>query len=129
VGALLEVVQEVLDILEEGGEKLTIDDLISAARLQSDFKKQIELWKEAQIKILQYAAAYPFIDLGYLFARKSSMPTSRTSSGSTSACAASKTSSSASSLPITITKPRSGAPRSRSSTRTSTCRQHGPVGL
>ncbi len=62
-----------LGAVEEGGEKLSIDDLISAARLQSDPKRQIELWKDAQIKILKWSAAYPFIDLGYFFARKSNV--------------------------------------------------------
>ncbi len=62
-----------LGAVEEGGEKLSIDDLISAARQQSDFKKQIELWKEAQVKILKWVACYPFIDLGYFFARKSTV--------------------------------------------------------
>ncbi len=60
-----------LGAVEEGGEKLSIDNLISAARLQSDPKKQIQLWQEAQVNVLKWAAAYPFIDLGYLFARKS----------------------------------------------------------
>ncbi|MBW2605213.1 MAG: hypothetical protein JRE28_13020 [Deltaproteobacteria bacterium] len=36
-----------------------IDDLIEAARLETDPGRQIELWKQAQIKILADMAAYP----------------------------------------------------------------------
>lgn len=48
----------------------SIDNLIENARKERDTRKQVELWKEAQRKILQYVAAYPFISLGYPFAWK-----------------------------------------------------------
>lgn len=59
--------------VEADGEKTNIDDLILAARVEPDAKKQIKLWKEAQVKILKVMAAYSFVDLGYLFARKSTV--------------------------------------------------------
>jgi hypothetical protein len=31
----------------------------------------VEIWKEAQKKVIQYVAAYPVVTLGYLFANKS----------------------------------------------------------
>ena len=31
----------------------------------------MEIWKEAQKKVLEYVVAYPVITLGYLFANKS----------------------------------------------------------
>jgi peptide/nickel transport system substrate-binding protein len=49
----------------------SIDSLIEKARRESDPKKQVEMWKEAQRKLLQDAVAYPVITLGYLFANKS----------------------------------------------------------
>ncbi len=49
----------------------SIDNLIENASKESDPKKQVEIWKEAQKKILQYTAAYPVVTLGYLFASKS----------------------------------------------------------
>jgi peptide/nickel transport system substrate-binding protein len=49
----------------------SIDSLIEKARKESDPKKQVEMWKEAQRKLLQDAVAYPVITLGYLFANKS----------------------------------------------------------
>jgi len=49
----------------------SIDSLIEKARKESDPKKQVDTWKEAQKKVLQNMAAYPVITLGYLFANKS----------------------------------------------------------
>ncbi|MBI5968729.1 MAG: hypothetical protein HY882_12855 [Deltaproteobacteria bacterium] len=49
----------------------SIDSLIENASKESDPKKQVEIWKEAQKKLLQHVAAYPVITLGYLFANKS----------------------------------------------------------
>jgi peptide/nickel transport system substrate-binding protein len=46
-----------------------IDDLIEAARVEADPDKQVELWKEAQTKILEEAVAYPLFVLGFVFAR------------------------------------------------------------
>ncbi len=59
--------------VESEGEKTNIDELILAARVEVDAKKQVKLWKDSQIKILKVMAAYPFVDLGYLFARKSTV--------------------------------------------------------
>jgi peptide/nickel transport system substrate-binding protein len=59
--------------VEADGQKTDIDDLILAARVEPDAKKQIKLWKEAQVKVLKVMAAYSFVDLGYLFARKSTV--------------------------------------------------------
>jgi len=47
----------------------SIDDLIEAARIELDSARQVKLWKEAQKKILKYAAAVPIINAGYLYAR------------------------------------------------------------
>jgi peptide/nickel transport system substrate-binding protein len=49
----------------------SIDSSIEKARKESDPKKQVEAWKEAQKKIIQDVAAYPVVTLGYLFANKS----------------------------------------------------------
>jgi len=49
----------------------SIDDLILAARWETDPRKQVELWKEAQKKILKWMVAYPIFSAGTLFARKS----------------------------------------------------------
>ena len=59
--------------VEADGQRTDIDDLILAARVEPDAKKQVKLWKEAQVKVLKVMAAYSFVDLGYLFARKSSV--------------------------------------------------------
>jgi peptide/nickel transport system substrate-binding protein len=59
--------------VEADGQRTDIDDLILAARVEPDAKKQVNLWKEAQVKVLKVMAAYSFVDLGYLFARKSSV--------------------------------------------------------
>jgi len=46
-----------------------IDDLIEAARKEINPDKQIELWKQAQIKILEDMVAYPLRIGGQIFAR------------------------------------------------------------
>jgi peptide/nickel transport system substrate-binding protein len=46
-----------------------IDDLIEQARLETDPDAQAELWKEAQIKIMEDAAAYPLFILKFVFGR------------------------------------------------------------
>jgi peptide/nickel transport system substrate-binding protein len=48
-----------------------IDALIENAAKERDPRKQVEIWKEAQKKVLQDAVVYPVITLGYLFANKS----------------------------------------------------------
>ena len=60
----------VVDANQDGAVD-SIDSLIEKASKESDPKKQVEIWKEAQKKVLQYAAAYPVVTLGYLFANKS----------------------------------------------------------
>jgi len=47
-----------------------IDDLIEAARLETDPSQQIELWKQAQIKILADMAAYPLHYLNMVHVRR-----------------------------------------------------------
>jgi len=49
----------------------SIDSLIENASKESDPRKQVEIWKEAQKKVLQNAVVYPVVTLGYLFANKS----------------------------------------------------------
>jgi peptide/nickel transport system substrate-binding protein len=49
----------------------SIDALIEKAAKERDPRKQVEIWKEAQKKVLQDAVVYPVITLGYLFANKS----------------------------------------------------------
>ncbi len=49
----------------------SIDALIENAAKERDPRKQVEIWKEAQKKVLQDAVVYPVITLGYLFANKS----------------------------------------------------------
>ncbi len=46
-----------------------IDDLIEQARQEIDPDVQAELWKEAQIRILEDAAAYPLFILQFVFGR------------------------------------------------------------
>ncbi len=46
-----------------------IDDLIEAARVETDPEKQVELWKKAQIKILEDMVAYPILYLSQVYAR------------------------------------------------------------
>jgi peptide/nickel transport system substrate-binding protein len=48
-----------------------IDELIEQARWELDAEKQIAMWKEAQVKILQDVAAVPIIRLMYAFPMKS----------------------------------------------------------
>jgi peptide/nickel transport system substrate-binding protein len=48
-----------------------IDELIEKARWELDATKQIALWKEAQVKILQDVASVPIIRLKYAFPMKS----------------------------------------------------------
>jgi peptide/nickel transport system substrate-binding protein len=50
-----------------------IDKLIDAARLEVNAQKQIELWKHAQIKILDEMAAYPLLIHNIVFARGSNV--------------------------------------------------------
>ncbi|MCD4675046.1 MAG: hypothetical protein K8S18_03505, partial [Desulfobacula sp.] len=47
-----------------------IDNLIEAARLETNLDKQIELWKHAQIKILEDMVAYPLHYLNLVYVRK-----------------------------------------------------------
>lgn len=47
-----------------------IDDLIESARVEADPDKQVEVWKDAQKKILEEAVAYPLFVLKFIFARK-----------------------------------------------------------
>jgi peptide/nickel transport system substrate-binding protein len=47
-----------------------IDNLIEAARLETDPGMQIELWKHAQIKVLEDTAAYPLFYLSLIHARR-----------------------------------------------------------
>jgi peptide/nickel transport system substrate-binding protein len=55
----------------DGDRKIdSIDDLIIRARHELDPERRIELWKEAQLKILRYMAAYPVMSLGYTIARR-----------------------------------------------------------
>ena len=46
-----------------------IDDLIEQARAETDPEVQAELWKEAQIQILEDAVAYPLFILKFVFGR------------------------------------------------------------
>ena len=46
-----------------------IDDLIESARVETDPQKQIDMWKEAQVKILQDMAAYPLHYQQQVYAR------------------------------------------------------------
>jgi peptide/nickel transport system substrate-binding protein len=46
-----------------------IDDLIEQARGETDPDAQAELWKQAQIKIMEDAAAYPLFILKFVFGR------------------------------------------------------------
>ena len=55
----------------EDGKVHSIDKLIEEARWTLDAKKQIELWKKAQIQVLKDVAAIPIIRLKYVFPMKS----------------------------------------------------------
>lgn len=48
----------------------SVDDLIEAGRTEVDTNKQIKLWKEAQIKLLEYLASYPINYLKCTLARR-----------------------------------------------------------
>jgi len=50
-----------------------LDTLIGAARMETNDNKQIELWRHAQIKILNDMAAYPSANAKFLYARKISV--------------------------------------------------------
>ncbi len=47
--------------------------MIGAARMETNDNKQIELWRHAQIKILNDMAAYPAAKAKFLYARKISV--------------------------------------------------------
>jgi len=47
-----------------------IDSLLDTARKETDPDKQVKLWKEAQLKILEDAMAYSFYTLKFAFAKK-----------------------------------------------------------
>ena len=47
-----------------------IDNLIEAARLEIDPEKQVNLWKQAQIRILAEMAAYPIMYTNQCYARR-----------------------------------------------------------
>lgn len=51
----------------------SIDELIEKARWELDANKQMALWKEAQIKLLQDVAVVPIIRLKYAFPMKSNI--------------------------------------------------------
>ncbi|MBR9984605.1 MAG: hypothetical protein KFF68_01725 [Desulfosarcina sp.] len=53
------------------GKVDNVDELIEQARWELDAQKQIGMWKDAQIKILQDVAAVPIIRLMYAFPMKS----------------------------------------------------------
>ena len=46
-----------------------IDDLIEAARVEQDPDKQVEMWKEAQIKLLEEMISYPILYMNQVTAR------------------------------------------------------------
>jgi peptide/nickel transport system substrate-binding protein len=46
-----------------------IDDLIEAAKEETNKEKQIQLWKKAQYKLLEDAINYPMYILRFVFAR------------------------------------------------------------
>ncbi|RME84902.1 MAG: polyamine ABC transporter substrate-binding protein [Caldilineae bacterium] len=47
-----------------------IDDLIEAARIELDPEKQIQMWKEAQIKLLEDMVSYPLLYMQQVTARR-----------------------------------------------------------
>jgi peptide/nickel transport system substrate-binding protein len=53
------------------GKVDSIDDLIEKARWELDAKKQMAIWREAQIKLLKDVAVVPIIRLKYAFPMKS----------------------------------------------------------
>jgi peptide/nickel transport system substrate-binding protein len=46
-----------------------IDDLIEAARVEQDPDKQVEMWKEAQVKLLEDMISYPILYMNQVTAR------------------------------------------------------------
>jgi peptide/nickel transport system substrate-binding protein len=50
-----------------------IDKLIEAARISRDPSRQVSIWKQAQIKILEDAVAYPLHYVNLVYARKASV--------------------------------------------------------
>lgn len=51
----------------------TIDDLIEQARAEADPEKQVALWKDAQVKILEDMVAYPIQYQSQVYARTSNV--------------------------------------------------------
>ncbi|MEX1300802.1 MAG: ABC transporter substrate-binding protein [Desulfotignum sp.] len=51
----------------------SVDELLDAALLEIDPKKQIHLWEQAQIKILHDLWVYPLLDIKYCVIRKSDL--------------------------------------------------------
>jgi peptide/nickel transport system substrate-binding protein len=55
----------------DGDKKVdTVDPLIESARQMLDAKLQVETWKEAQFKVLDWCAAYPVFIKKFTFARQ-----------------------------------------------------------
>jgi len=50
-----------------------VDDLIDKARVETNASAQIELWKEAQVKILQDMVAYPISYANQVYARSTAV--------------------------------------------------------
>jgi peptide/nickel transport system substrate-binding protein len=50
-----------------------IDDLIESARVETDPEKQIDMWKEAQVKILEDMVAYPLHYQQQVYARSNAV--------------------------------------------------------
>ncbi|GAB4534307.1 MAG: ABC transporter substrate-binding protein [Anaerolineae bacterium] len=50
-----------------------IDDLIEAARVETDPEKQVQMWKDAQIKILEDMVAYPLHYQQQVYARSNAV--------------------------------------------------------
>ena len=50
-----------------------IDDLIERARVETDAAKQVALWKEAQIRILEDMVAYPMQYQNQVYARSAAV--------------------------------------------------------
>jgi peptide/nickel transport system substrate-binding protein len=50
-----------------------VDDLLDRARVETNAAKQVELWKEAQVKILQDMVAYPVSYANQVYARSAAV--------------------------------------------------------
>jgi peptide/nickel transport system substrate-binding protein len=50
-----------------------VDDLIDKARVETNAARQVEMWKEAQVKILQDMAAYPVSYANQVYARSTGL--------------------------------------------------------